>query len=377
MPYLLVVNTMFVEHNFKVKKVINASGRMSVLGVSNISDTVLEAMKYGAQHYFIMDELHEEAGRMAAAYFHTEDALITNSASAGITLAIAGLLTKGDKRKCQQLLSNSIDFPREVLLMKGHHIDYGVPISTMIQLGGGQIKEIGFANRCTLEEIENNITEATTCMIYVQSHHCVQKNIPSIEEVREIVQKYNVPLIVDAAAEENLVAYAKLADLVIYSGSKAIEGPTSGIIAGKSEFISYAKQHINGIGRAMKIGKETIFGLLQALKEYNTFSMTKNEQMNRLNSLTRLANIKGIKVQIHQDEAGRNIFRARIFVDSNQAHISATELVKQLQQGEVAIYTRDYNTNRGFFDIDPRPLLDGDTKVIIQKITEIMEGEKI
>ena len=43
----------------------------------------------------------------------------------------------------------------------------------------------------------------------------------------------NVPLIVDAAAEEDIQKYVKYSDLAIYSGSKAIEGPTSGIVGGK------------------------------------------------------------------------------------------------------------------------------------------------
>ena len=43
-----------------------------------------------------------------------------------------------------------------------------------------------------------------------------------------------VPLIVDAAAEEDIQKYVKYSDLAIYSGSKAIEGPTSGIVGGKS-----------------------------------------------------------------------------------------------------------------------------------------------
>ncbi|MGO0807149.1 hypothetical protein ACTPEF_24595, partial [Clostridioides difficile] len=42
-----------------------------------------------------------------------------------------------------------------------------------------------------------------------------------------------LPLIVDAAAEEDLNVYYELgADLVIYSGAKAIEGPSSGLVIG-------------------------------------------------------------------------------------------------------------------------------------------------
>lgn len=55
----------------------------------------------------------------------------------------------------------------------------------------------------------------------------------SVEEAWEVAKTNNIPLIVDAAAEEDLEKYVQFSDLAIYSGSKAIEGPTSGIVAGR------------------------------------------------------------------------------------------------------------------------------------------------
>ena len=45
----------------------------------------------------------------------------------------------------------------------------------------------------------------------------------SVEEAWEVAQRNKVPLIVDAAAEEDIQKYVKYSDLAIYSGSKAIE----------------------------------------------------------------------------------------------------------------------------------------------------------
>ena len=90
----------------------------------------------------------------------------------------------------------------------------------------------------------------------------------SVEEAWEVAQRNNVPLIVDAAAEEDIQKYVKYSDLAIYSGSKAIEGPTSGIVGGKRKYIEWLKVQLHCIGRSMKVGKETTFGLLQALDEY-------------------------------------------------------------------------------------------------------------
>lgn len=40
-----------LNYKYGLKQVINASGRMSILGVSSPTDTVMDAMKFGGQNY--------------------------------------------------------------------------------------------------------------------------------------------------------------------------------------------------------------------------------------------------------------------------------------------------------------------------------------
>ncbi|MDR4458576.1 SelA-like pyridoxal phosphate-dependent enzyme, partial [Bacillus tropicus] len=75
--------------------------------------------------------------------------------------------------------------------------------------------------------------ENTAEILYVKSHQAVQKNMKSVEEGWEVVQRNNVPINVDEAAEEDNQKYVKDADLAIYSSTKAIEGTTSSIVGGK------------------------------------------------------------------------------------------------------------------------------------------------
>lgn len=354
-----------------LRRVINASGRMTVLGVSTLADSVVDAMGQGGQQYFEMADLMKKAGDYAAAWFGAERALIVNCAAGGIALTVAGLIAKDDLRAIDNLYEVAEENPREIVILKGHHVDFGAPVETMVRLGGGRLKEAGYSNGCRVEQLEAAITGRTVAILYVKSHHCVQKNMPSLKQVKALCRQYGLPLIVDAAAEEDFSPYPALADVVICSGAKAIAGPTSGIVAGKKEFIQYIEKQLSGIGRGMKVGKETIFGLLQALENYKKQTPSLESQRSLLKQLETLNGMEGVKVAIQQDEAGRRIIRGRIYIQSPVTY-SATEVAELLKSGEIAVYTRDYEANAGYIDIDPRPLKDGDMEIIVGKLQQIL-----
>ncbi|WP_085524449.1 DgaE family pyridoxal phosphate-dependent ammonia lyase [Tuberibacillus sp. Marseille-P3662] len=359
---------------YGLKRVINASGRMSILGVSAPSDTVMDAMKYGGQNYVEIADLVDKSGDYIANKLGSEGAVVVNSASSGIALSIAALVTQGNRRKSERLHQETIA-KNEVVMLKGHNVQYGAPVETMIYLGGGELVEAGYANEGKAEHIEEAIGDHTAAILYVKSHHAVQKNMISIEEAWDVAQRNSVPLIVDAAAEEDLQKYVKYSDLAIYSGSKAIEGPTSGIVAGKRNYIEWVKVQLHCIGRSMKVGKETTFGLLQALDEYGSKEDKSEQEKASLQALMSLNDIEGVNVTIVQDEAGRAIYRARIQIDSQNINTTAKEVVDKLREGDIAIYTRDYGVRQGHFDIDPRPLQGDDINIIESKIRESVGGK--
>ncbi|AHV95120.1 DgaE family pyridoxal phosphate-dependent ammonia lyase [Paenibacillus sabinae] len=365
-------NTLHAKYG--LKRVINASGRMSILGVSAPSDSVMEAMKAGGQAYVEIADLVDKAGDYAARIMGAEAAVVVNSASSGIALSVAGIVTRGDRRKSLRLHQDPIT-RNEIIMLKGHNVQYGAPVETMVYLGGGRIVEAGYANEGKAADIEEAITDSTAAILYVKSHHAVQKNMISVEEVSDLARRRGIPLIVDAAAEEDLRKYVALADLAIYSGSKAIEGPTSGLVAGKRSCVEWVKSQLYGIGRSMKIGKETTFGLLQALDEYIVKEDTSEREVESLQSLMVLNEIAGLQVSIVQDEAGRAIFRARVHIEPEKAGTDAASVAKALQGGEIAIYTRDYGVRQGYFDIDPRPLQGDDIAVIAARIQELAGGK--
>ncbi|HCW35004.1 MAG TPA: SelA-like pyridoxal phosphate-dependent enzyme [Staphylococcus sp.] len=363
-----------LNYKYGLKQVINASGRMSILGVSSPTDTVMDAMKFGGQNYVEIADLVDKSGQYIAQKIKAEDAVVVNSASSGIALSVASVVTKGDKRKSQRLHNQSIQ-QNEIILFKGHNVQYGAPIETMVYLGGGALVEVGYANEGKEEHIESAINQNTAAILFVKSHHAVQKNMASVEEIYEVAQRNNIPLIVDAAAEEDLEKYIQHSDLAIYSGSKAIQGPTTGIVAGKKEWIDSVKIQLHFIGRSMKVGKESVFGLLQAIDEYYEKVDHSKVEKETLTKLDALNQYDGINVSIVQDEAGREIYRSRIKVDDSMINLTAEEVVNKLKNAETAIYTRDYGVKQGYFDIDPRPLKENEIDTIYNTMVQILEGE--
>ncbi|MCL7680076.1 SelA-like pyridoxal phosphate-dependent enzyme, partial [Klebsiella pneumoniae] len=61
----------------------------------------------------------------------------------------------------------------EILLPKGHNVNYGAPVGTMVALGGGKLVEAGYANECSAQQLAAAITPRTAAILYVKSHHCV------------------------------------------------------------------------------------------------------------------------------------------------------------------------------------------------------------
>ena len=368
---------MTVYEEIGLPRVINASGRVTVLGVSTISDKVAKAAVAGGQSYVVVEDLLDKAGEIISRYTGGEDSCPTVCASAAIALSVAGMISRG-KKTIMDRLPDSTGLANEIILQKGHVINFDAPIETMLRLGGGVPVEAGCATEVVVEDVEELINEKTVALLYVKSHHCVQKGMLDLPTMIDIAHRHNLPLMVDAAAEEDFRKYIAMgADLVCYSGAKALEATTSGFVTGKKELISYIKKQYHGVGRAMKVGKEAIMGLLAALEQYENKDKKAEVEKNvkivewLVDEINQIPNLKAQKIQ---DEAGRAIFRARVFVDPEKAGMTATELEGKLKAGTPTIRCRTEFMSLGSLDFDPRPLVEGDKELIVAKLKEIMEA---
>lgn len=363
---------------YHLKKVINASGRMTILGVSTPRLEVTDTVAHGLNEYFEMKDLVNKTGQYIAKLLNVENAVVVSCASAGIVQSVAAFIVKDDLELLYNLHASDKYVAREIIVPKGHNVNFGAPIGTMVALGGGIVVEAGYANECKPEHIEALINNDTAAILYVKSHHCVQKSMLSVAQAAEVAKKHHIPLIVDAAAEEDLYAYYHDgADIVIYSGAKAIEGPTSGLVIGRHQAIEWVKQQSNGIGRPMKVGKESILGLTKAIELYITMpnKETGQQMVEKMTPfINNLNTLQGITAKVVWDSAGRDIARAEISFSDKILGKNALEMVKLMKEGETAIYFREYKANEGKVDADVRSVTSEQLDIIYNKIKQIIKG---
>lgn len=366
-----------IYEKYQLKHVINASGRMTMLGVSTPTPEVVERVSDGLNHYFEIKDLVNKTGAYIAHLLNVEDAVVVSCASAGIAQAVAAVIVRDDDDLLLNLHSSSKVVPREIVLPKGHNVNFGAPVDTMVALGGGKVIEAGFANECSAAQLAAKISSQTAAILYIKSHHTVQKSMLSVVEAAAVARQHNVPLIVDAAAEEDLTSYYQSgADLVIYSGAKAIEGPTSGLVIGKKIYVAWVKRQSQGIGRAMKVGKEGILGLTFAIEQYLTATKeTGAEMVDRMRGFIEALNaIPAISARVVWDAAGRDIARTEISFDEKMIGKTTYQIMSELKQGDTAIYFREYKANEGKVEADIRSVSHEQLDKIAENIRLLVKG---
>jgi L-seryl-tRNA(Ser) seleniumtransferase/D-glucosaminate-6-phosphate ammonia-lyase len=327
--------------------------------------------------YVEISELMIVAGSHIAAATGAEDGCPTSGAAAGIAISVAAVIA-GSKLSLIEQLPFSEGLKNKIVIQKGHAVHFGASVQQMIALGGGKAVEVGNANHVEEAHLREAIDDQTAALLYVKSHHAIQKGMQSLATMIRLGSEYGLPVIVDAAAEEDLRRYVAMgADLVIYSGGKAIGGPTSGFITGRASLVAACRAQYKGVGRAMKVGKEAIAGLLTALGQYDPENKDGTEQRRRVEWLAEELNgLPGLTAVIAQDEAGRAIYRVQVCIDEQVTGLTARDLTRYLEQGDPAIFTRNHYVNTGVIAFDPRPLHRGQEHIIAARMKELLEKRK-
>jgi L-seryl-tRNA(Ser) seleniumtransferase/D-glucosaminate-6-phosphate ammonia-lyase len=349
--------------------VINAAGKLTALGGSAQSAAVAAAQATWAQRHVDLAGMRRVAGEKISRLTGGEATCITTGAAAGIAIGVAAVLTGTNRELIRRV--PDLGGGNGILLQAGHAVNFGAPVEQMIRLGGGNPEIFGSTNSVTEDNLADILDNGSVkALLYVKSHHCVQDNMISLSRCIALCHARELPVIVDAAAEEDLRRYIEVgADLVTYSGGKAFGGPTVGFITGRKSLIDACERQSQGIARAMKVGKEAIAGLLVALDEY-----TAADPAGRLSDLSSIneAIMTGIEKCRHYaaylkpDEAGRPY--ARVAISAKNDAFDIRDLVTFLGRENPVVRTRNHHLDQGIVLIDPRELGHREATIIVGKL---------
>jgi uncharacterized pyridoxal phosphate-dependent enzyme len=341
-------------------RVINAAGHLSMLGggvsPAALAGAVAAAIQEAMTTPIEMERLKDEASLRIAAATGAEAACVTTGAAAGIALSVAACVAGEDLDRVRSLPGGLGD--AKVVLQAGHDIDFGAPVVQMIRLGGGTPVLAGRNVAVTEAELAGALGGARA-MVFVQSHHVHAPGRLSLDACIGVSRTAGVPVIVDAAAEEDLRLYITAgASLVIYSGGKALGGlSSSGLVAGRAPLIAAVRAQERGIGRAMKVGPEQLLSVCLALDSYGQGDHDDRAVLAMLSDGMR--GCAGADFGIVDDDAGRPIQRLEVRTPR------AAEVVRALRAGDPPIFVRAHRAAEGRFLVDPRNLSTGDAGIVV------------
>ncbi|MBY5710835.1 aminotransferase class V-fold PLP-dependent enzyme [Rhizobium leguminosarum] len=359
-----------------LRPVINVSGTMTSLGASIVVPEAISAMASILPHFVEINDLQRKASAVIARLTGGEAGFVTASCSAGISLAVAGAIT-GNNLRAIEKLPDVVPEKNEVLVQMGHVVSYGAPVDQAIRLAGGKVVLVGQATSTHRFHMENAITDKTAAAVYVVSHHVVDYGLLNLKEFVEIAHAKGVPVIVDAASEYDLRIFLEQgADIALYSGHKFLGGPTSGIVAGRKELVRHAFLQNMGIGRGMKVGKESIFGVMAALEawENRDHARIRERETGYLHLWKRtLDGRPGVTALIEPDPTNNPLDRLRLIVDPEQAHITAWDLADALAKGSPPIIVRDHEVEHRYFYLDPCNLHPGEETIVAERLAQELD----
>ncbi len=386
-----------------VRKRINAAGLPTRLGGSLMPPEVLQAMTEAAQAFVDIAELQARASAVIAECTGAEAGLVTSGAAAALTLGAAASLTGLDVARMERL-PDTQGMPNEVIMCRTHRTGY----DHAIRAAGARIRDVGFNDRTTgagvrgIEawEIEAVITPQTVAIAYT----VYPGSQPSLPEVVMVARQHGLPVIVDAAAQlppaENLRRFINEgADLVAFSGGKAIRGPQStGILCGRRDLIAAAALQQfdmdvapetwrppesliprealrgvphHGLGRGFKVGKEEIVGLIVALQRFVKSDVqaelaAKEKQLVFIaEQLAAVPHIRGRLLPAA--ETGRFPL-LELLLDESALGRTASAISLELQAGDPPVHLNERRATEGILTISPAGLQMGDEQTVLARL---------
>lgn len=388
-----------------VRTLINAKGPATRLSGGIMRPEVIAAIAEAAGHCVDMAELQAHASQVIAAVTGAEAGYVASGAAACLTLATAACVTGLEPGRMARL-PNATGLKNEVVVVRSQRNFY----DHAVRAAGVRLVEVGLPDRYSGAgvrdaepwEIADAITDKTAAVFYVADSAAQ----PPLREVVAVAHAAGISVIVDAAAQlppqANLRRFIEEgADLVAFSGGKAINGPQgTGILCGRRDLVmAAALQHLDldilwkqwsppaalidkerlkgvpqhGIGRPCKVGKEQIVGLLTALELFVAEGDLARHQRWRAMMEVLANGLQGISgTQVVLDGIGSPEEVPVVTLRLERSNrLSALDLIVALQTGVPPIQADPLLHARGIVTFNPICLMPGEAEIVAAAVRRL------
>ncbi len=380
-----------------LRRVINAATSLTRLGGSIADPSVYHAMEEASKSFVQIPELQHWAGKAIAEATGAEAGHPTAGASNAITLAAAACIMKGTELEnydpleletwgsiAKKLPAHTEGLRTEFIVQRTNRNVY----DHAVEFAGGKVVEADPTEEALNEAYHKDRTAA-----YYYTVRSGADALP-LKTIIKIAHSHGAPVIVDAAAElpprKNLRRYIEEgADLVVFSAGKHIAAPNnSGILAGRADLIKLAHLQaypFHGVGRASKMSRETLVGMVTALRLYLQKDEKKayQEWLKKAQWITdQFKDIPGVEAGLdHQatiEDDEPMVPVSYIKLDPAVIGITGAELSKRLRDGDPsieALYEPGFMLKdpKNKLMINPQNLLEGEAETVVDTIKNILK----
>jgi seryl-tRNA(Sec) selenium transferase len=224
-----------------------------------------------------------------------------------------------------------------------------------------------------------------TAMIYLVAGRGSEEGQPlSLETIVEIAKPADIPVLIDAAAEDLTIPCIHLergADVVAYSGGKAICGPQSaGLLLGNKNILMSAWQASSphhGPNRDNKVGREEIMSMLAAVEAWVVRDHAAEWQcwLSRLDHIAqRASQVAGVETGVEQPSGLSNHSPTLVIRwDPAALHITGEQVAEDFARNKprIALGSQDAEGSSSI-RITPSQMRPGNEQVVAERVYRIL-----
>lgn len=363
-----------------VEPIINCRGAYTIIGGSLELPPVREAMEAASHNFVQYDELADGIAQRIADLTKSEWGMVSAGCAAGMKHVTAACITGGSPEKLIRI-PNLTGFEKNEVI---------IPLYSR-NVYDHAVRNIGVTvvHVTTPAELEKAINPKTA-MIYVNAVEGSFTGQPlSLEVISSIAKPRNIPILIDAAAENLTIPSVHLkrgADVVAYSGGKAIRGPQcAGLLLGNKDILMAAWQASSphhGPGRDNKVGREEMIGMMAAVETWvkRDHVAEYKSWLNRLDVISKKAlSIPGVKTKVvNPEELSNKHPTLWISWDPAKFNVTGYEIAEELgsTKPRVAVGSKDESDGTTSIDIVSSHMKEGEDVMVADRVYEILTRKR-